>query len=59
MIAEPFSIAEPPPTSCGHPLPSPKSVTSRKFQEVSGSPVLAELIFNASNTTKKAISIGL
>src|SRR5512135_638713 len=32
MSAEPVSIAEPPPSSCGHPLPSPKSVTSRKVQ---------------------------
>src|SRR5512142_3155398 len=33
MSAEPVSIAEPPPSSCGHPLPSPQSVTSRKFSD--------------------------
>jgi hypothetical protein len=35
MIAEAVSIAEPSPNSCGHPLPSPKSVTSRKILTIS------------------------
>src|SRR4051812_28760689 len=36
MIAEPVSIAEPPPSSSGHPLPSPKSVTSRHLRRSQG-----------------------
>lgn len=39
MIAEPVRITEPPPDLHGHPLPSPKSVTSRKTPAASVSQV--------------------
>jgi IS66 C-terminal element len=52
MIAEPVSIAEPPPNSCGHPLPSPKSVTSRTFLGSDRGGRTAAVLYSMTGTCK-------